>query len=61
MKQQKEEQQRNRKVYAAKGNRSQKMLAFRCDLDNVEWLEKQPNKGRYINDLIATDRLKRER
>ena len=54
-----EEQQRNRKVYAAKGERSQKMLAFRCDLDNVEWLEKQPNKGRYINDLIAADRQKK--
>lgn len=53
-----EEQQRTRKEYARKGTRSQKMVSFRCDNDNVEWLESQPNKGRYINDLIADDRKK---
>lgn len=53
-----EEQQRTRKEYARKGTRSQKMVSFRCDNDNVEWLESQSNKGRYINDLIADDRKK---
>ena len=45
-----------RKAYAPKGERSQKMMSFRVDLDNIDWLEAQPNKGRYINDLIAADR-----
>lgn len=35
---------------------TQKMMSFKCDLENVAWLELQPNKGRYINDLIAADR-----
>lgn len=41
-----------RKAYAKRGNQSQKMLAFRCDLDCLEWLNLQSNKGRVINDLI---------
>lgn len=45
-----------RKAYAPKGERSQKMMSFRVDLENINWLEAQPNKGRYINDLIAADR-----
>lgn len=45
-----------RKAYAPKGERSQKMMSFRVDLDNINWLEAQPNKGRYINDLIEADR-----
>lgn len=45
-----------RKAYAPKGERSQKMMSFRVDLENIDWLEAQPNKGRYINDLIAADR-----
>lgn len=47
---------RLRKEYAPKGEISQKMVTFRLDLENIEWLNKQPNKGRYINNLIATDR-----
>lgn len=50
------EKQRIRKADIKKGERTQKMMTFRCDLDNVEWLEQQANKGRYINDLIRTDR-----
>lgn len=52
----KEEKERNRKVYAARGERSQKMMSFRVDNDLVDWLEQQPNKGRYINNLIAADK-----
>ncbi len=47
---------RLRKEYAPKGQRSQKMVTFRLDLDNEEWLHQQQNKGRYINDLIAADK-----
>lgn len=60
MKEQKEEKARVRKAYAAKGERSQKMMTFRVDLENVEWLEQQVNRGRYINELIAADRLRKE-
>lgn len=52
----KEERERVRKAYAPKGETSQKMVTFRCDLENIEWLNRQVNKGRYINDLIAKDR-----
>lgn len=60
MKEQKEEKARVRKAYAAKGERSQKMMTFRVDLENVEWLEQQVNRGRYINELIAADRRNQE-
>lgn len=50
---------RLRKEYAPKGQRSQKMVTFRADLDNIAWLEQQQNKGRYINELIAADRQQR--
>lgn len=50
---------RLRKEYAPKGQRSQKMVTFRLDLDNEEWLQQQQNKGRYINDLIAADKKQR--
>lgn len=56
MNEEKETRERVRKAYAPKGERSQKMVTFRADLDNIEWLEQQPNKGRYINNLIAADR-----
>lgn len=54
----KKEEERTRKKYASKGERGQKMLSFRLDNENIEWLQKQPNKGRYINNLIAADRQK---
>ena len=50
---------RLRKEYAPKGQRSQKMVTFRLDLENIDWLEQQQNKGRYINELIAADRQQR--
>lgn len=55
MKEKKEEQARLRKEWKH-GVITQKMMSFKCDLENVAWLELQPNKGRYINDLIAADR-----
>lgn len=45
-----------RKKYNAAGERGQKMMAFRLDLDLEGWLNKQANKGRYINDLIRKAR-----
>lgn len=48
--------ERTRREYAKKGERNQKMVTFRLDNENREWLEQQPNKGRYINNLIAEDK-----
>ena len=45
-----------RKEGRTRGIIRQKPMAFRCDLDNLKWLEKQPNKGRFINELIRKDR-----
>ena len=57
MKENKEQEQkeRQRKEYAKEG-RSQKMMSFRLDNDNAEWLEQFPNKGRYLNNLIKAER-----
>lgn len=49
----KEEKQRLRKE-RKKGVISQKMINFRCDNDNVEILNRVPNKGRYINEAIRS-------
>lgn len=35
-----------------KGERTQKMFSFRLDFDLIDYLDSQPNKGRFINDLI---------
>lgn len=48
-----------RKGGNARGVITQKMVSFKLDLDNLEWLDMQPNKGRYINALIERDRLER--
>lgn len=53
-----EDEQRTRKAYAAAGERSQRMFNFRIDLENYEHVQKQANKGRYINELIRKDREK---
>lgn len=45
-----------RKAYSKRGERTSKMMTFRIDADNLEWLNTQPNKGRVINDLIAQAR-----
>lgn len=47
-----------RKAYSADGERGQKMMSFRLDLENIDYLSTFPNKGRYINELIARERLK---
>lgn len=60
-KQEQEPKERVRREYAAKGSRSQKMMTFRIDLENVDFLERQGNKGRYINDLIAKARAQAEK
>lgn len=42
--------------WSNKGIVTQKMMSFRLDNDNAQWLETQDNKGRYLNDLIRLDR-----
>lgn len=49
---------RTRREYAKKGERSQTMVSFRLDVENIEWLNSQPNKGRAINRLIEEARKK---
>lgn len=58
MRQKKEEEpkERVRREYAAKGSRSQKMMTFRIDYENIEYLESKVNKGRFINELLAQAR-----
>lgn len=53
-----EKKERTRRKYAKKGEKSQKLVAFRLDLENAFWLSTMPNKGRYINNLIRADRLR---
>ena len=49
---------RTRREYAKKGERNQTMLSFRLDVENLEWLNSQPNKGRALNRLIEEARKK---
>ena len=58
MAQKKEDGERKRKVYAPNGQRGQKMMSFRLDNENLEWVMQHPNRGRYINELIAADRIR---
>ena len=53
----KEEKKQERKSGRVNGNVTQKVFSFRLDVEHLAWLEKQPNKGRYINELIAKYRL----
>ena len=48
-----------RKGGNTRGVITQKMISFKLDNDNLEWLQMQPNKGRYINALIERDRRER--
>lgn len=48
-----------RKGGNTRGVITQKMVSFKLDNDNLEWLQMQPNKGRYINSLIERDRRER--
>lgn len=45
-----------RKAYTARGEKSQRMMTFRLDVENIEYLRTKPNKGRFINELIAAAR-----
>ena len=54
-----EKKERTRRRYAKRGETSQKMMSFRLDQENEYWLSTFPNKGRYINNLIRADRLRR--
>lgn len=45
-----------RKQYGKRGEKSQKLIAFRVDIDLLDWLKSQANMGRYINDLIRADK-----
>lgn len=56
MEQKKAKQAGTRRAYTADGERGQKMMSFRLDLENIEYLNTKPNKGRYINELIARER-----
>ena len=53
----KEEKKQERKSGRVNGNVTQKVFSFRLDVEHLAWLEEQPNKGRYINELIAKDRF----
>lgn len=50
------EQKQERKSGRERGKVTQKVFSFRIDFENLQWLAQQPNKGRYINDLIERDR-----
>lgn len=45
-----------RKQYGKRGEKTQKLIAFRADIDLLDWLKAQANMGRYINDLIRADK-----
>lgn len=53
-----EETKQKRKAYPKGEDRAgstQKMVSFRIDKKLLAWLNSKPNKGRYLNDLIAAD------
>lgn len=50
-----EKKERIRKEWK-RGVQTQKMMSFRIDNDNAQWLERKPNKGRTLNNLIAEAR-----
>lgn len=47
-----EQAKQERKKRAPKGQRTQRMMSFRLDDDVMQFLDQQPNKGRFINQLI---------
>lgn len=52
-----DEKKQERKSGRVNGKVTQKVFSFRLDVEHLPWLELQPNKGRYINELIAKDRF----
>lgn len=57
----KAERTQSRKNYSKRGTRSQKMLSFRADAETLEILEKEPNKGRAINEAVQAWRALKEK
>lgn len=55
-----EDSERVRRAYASRGERSQIRVGFLLDNEHREWLQRQPNKSRYLNGLIAEDIKKQE-
>ena len=53
----KEEKKQERKSGRVNGIVTQNVFSFRLDVEHLRWLEKQANKGRCINELIAKDRF----
>lgn len=51
------EQENKKKIGRPATGRTQKHISFRCDLDNIEYLETKPNKGGFLNKLIRAARL----
>lgn len=45
-----------RKQYGKRGEKSQKLIAFRADIELLDWLKSQANMGRYLNDLVRADK-----
>lgn len=52
------ENEKRLRKQAKRGEVTQKLMAFRLDLENVEYLNTIANKGRFINELIAREREK---
>lgn len=50
-----EDSERVRRAYASRGERSQTRVGFLLDNEHREWMQRQPNKSRYLNGLIAED------
>lgn len=46
------EKEEKKKTGRPATGRTQKHISFRCDLDNIKFLETKPNKGGFINKLI---------
>lgn len=54
------DEERVKKAYAPRGQRGQRMYNFRIDIENYEYLQRQSNKGRWLNNLIERERQKGE-
>lgn len=52
MEEQEEKKKQERRKRSANGERSGKMMSFRCDYDVMNILSEVTNKGRLLNDLV---------
>ena len=55
-----EENERQKKAYSKRGERSQTMFNFRMDNELYDALQNIQNKGRYVNEAIR-EKLSKER